>query len=135
VLREVSTYLKSFGLAYVTQNTIGLFTSWSEEAIYEVSLQKEIQCDWNSRWALVDDARFFICGGGTPKSAFRTAYMLNIIGAVQVLPAMLQGHTLCGVIRWRSAVHVFGSVGLTQAEQLSINAKVWAGLPSMHHAK
>ena len=135
VLREVSTYLKSFGLAYVTQNTIGLFTSESEEIINEVSLQKEIQCDSNSRWALVDDARFFICGGGTPRSAFRAAYMLNRAGAVQVLPTMLQGHTLCGVIRWRSTVHVFGSVGLCQSEQFSMNAKVWTGLPSMHHAK
>jgi len=135
ILREVSAYLPFLGLAYVSQDKMCFLDYVSERINQEVDLRETIHCDVNSRWTLVRGIGVFLCGGGTAKAPFHSAYILQTDGLVKALREMTQGHTLCGVISKQSNIYVFGSVCSPLSEEYPIQTSAWKPLPNMHYAK
>lgn len=138
--------LESIGLYWITEKSIQSFDVRTEHLRPPVQLSTTIQADLNSRWAVVDNARVVLCGGGqaeTKESLARsghmeprkTAYMLGTTGKVEALPDLKYGHESPGVIVWKNAVLVFGSQrgpGGRKCESLTLTGFSWETLTEMH---
>lgn len=64
ILREVCAYFQPFALlAWLSHDSIASFDFHHQQLCIPQPLSIAIQCDWNSRWAVIDSERIVICGG------------------------------------------------------------------------
>ena len=142
IIREVCSYLHHVCLVCVTANSVKFIDIERLEHLKTIpirALTTQVQVNSSSRWTVMDEARVVVCGGGeTEGEAWKSAYILNRRGGVKELPEMLFGHSCAGLIMWRAAVHIFGSVlrnGERRAECLRLSASKWEMLPSMQEQR
>jgi len=64
ILREVCAYFQPFALlAWLSSTSVASFDFHHQQLCTAQPLSVSIQCDWNSRWAVIDSERVVICGG------------------------------------------------------------------------
>ena len=118
ITREVCSYLSPhLTLAYVQEDSLS-FVNFATFTLYPaVELHTTVQVNHNSSWAVVNRNLLVLCGGGGKRilhidngKAWRSAYLLHSQGRVKALPDLLFGRSGSGVVVWKGAVHVFGSL-------------------------
>lgn len=141
VLRVICAYLKHTPcLFWITSTSLHYYAFDLDhpdmlQAIPRIRLTRPIQVNSSSRWAVVNSNETVVCGGGSGKKAWKTGYLLNRVGGVQVLPEMLVGHSCAGLIVKKTSVFVFGSsnaAGERFCEKLYLLDSQWEQLDLMH---
>ena len=140
ILRVIHSYLHSPPVLFLlTSNTIRSYDSSLDfTSTSPALLSKSIHVNRNSRWAAVDRLRVVVCGGGSGSQAWKSVYLVNQRGGVQVLPEMNRGHGCAGVIIRKASLFVFGSFdakGERYCEKLRLPGANWTQLADMHRAR
>lgn len=64
ILREICAYFQPFALlVWLSPTSIASFDFHHQQLCTAQPLSSPIQCDWNSRWAVIDSERVVVCGG------------------------------------------------------------------------
>jgi len=144
ILRVVCIYLKPAPCLFWITNASLLYYNFdldNPDTILpspRIPLTRVIQANGNSRWAVIDSHRAVLCGGGSNKQAWKSGYLVNRAGGVQVLPEMLWGHVCAGVVVRKATVLVFGSSdekGERSCESLQLPGTIWTELGEMHRPR
>lgn len=120
---------------WVTENSIQCFDIRTLHLRPAQSLNSPIPSDGDSRWAVMSKDQVVVCGG-TNTAIWKSAFLLNATGRVQILPNMNFGHCSPGFIVKNGIAFVFGSFygpGGQQCEASKMSSsQSWSVLPQMH---
>ena len=119
-------------LPIVTANQVSFFHVVSKRRIVH-RLSASITVDFSSFSVFLSDGSLLVCGGGSTKSPWDSAYRVFRGGRVESLPNMSTGRRAPGSALYNREAYVFGGYGLITCEKLNLDgpAPLWTNLSAM----
>ena len=111
-----------------------VFHSYSRSWSPITYLSDEIYWDMSSAYALLDDEKALVCGGGAEtRTLWSSVYRVDREGRVEKLQDLREGRAFHGMIKVEECVYVFCGL-TTSSARLHLPSLHWDPLPPVSHA-